>query len=268
MKARVKFSKTGTLKFIGHLDVMRYFQKAFRRAQIDVEYSKGYSPHMLLSFAAPLGVGLTSDSEYLDMQLLSADSEEDMIKKMNEAMVDEIQVVDFKLLPDTSKNSMSIVAGADYKVSLKDGYSFEAACDEQGKKMETSLNISNFTEHFRAFLQKEQITILKKSKKSEREVDIKPLIYITAFEAEEFQKKGGSFIANSVAETFENPCVVYMQLATGSVNNLKPELVMEAFCQAEHVIYNPFAYQVHRMEVYADQGTEEARNLVPLNDMQ
>lgn len=267
MKARVKFSKTGNLKFIGHLDVMRYFQKAFRRAEIDVEYSKGYSPHMLLSFAAPLGVGLTSDAEYLDMQLVSTLSEAEMVAKMNEAMVSDIQVVDFKLLPDTSKNSMSIVAGADYKISLKDGYTFEAAIDEAGNALETSLTIKNFKERFEAFMAKEQIVILKKSKKSEKEVDIKPFIYHVAFDAKAFADLGGAFNENSVAESYENGVVVYMQLATGSVNNLKPELVMEAFCQSENVVFNPFAYQVHRMEVYADLGTEEERKLVSLNDV-
>ena len=69
MKTRIKFTKSGPLKFIGHLDVMRYFQKAFRRAELDVEYSQGFNPHQLMSFAAPLGVGLTSDGEYLDLQL-------------------------------------------------------------------------------------------------------------------------------------------------------------------------------------------------------
>ena len=63
MKARIKFAKWGAMRFIGHLDVMRYFQKALRRADIDVAYSEGFSPHQIMSFAAPLGVGLTSNGE-------------------------------------------------------------------------------------------------------------------------------------------------------------------------------------------------------------
>ena len=43
MKIRVKFSKYGPLRFIGHLDVMRFFQKAIRRAGIDVVYTNGFS---------------------------------------------------------------------------------------------------------------------------------------------------------------------------------------------------------------------------------
>lgn len=56
------------MKFIGHLDTMRYFQKAMRRADIDIAYSTGFSPHQIMSFAAPLGVGITSDGEYLDIE--------------------------------------------------------------------------------------------------------------------------------------------------------------------------------------------------------
>ena len=58
MKVRVKFAKYGCMKFIGHLDVMRFFQKAIRRAGIDVAYSTGYSPHQIMSFASPLGLSL------------------------------------------------------------------------------------------------------------------------------------------------------------------------------------------------------------------
>ncbi len=59
------------MKFIGHLDVMRYFQKALRRAEIDVKFSEGMSPHMIMSFAAPLGVGLTSDGVMGNMWILN-----------------------------------------------------------------------------------------------------------------------------------------------------------------------------------------------------
>ena len=58
MKARIKFRKYGSLRFIGHLDVMRFFQKVMRRADIPIAFSGGYSPHMIMSFANPLGIGL------------------------------------------------------------------------------------------------------------------------------------------------------------------------------------------------------------------
>ena len=69
MKYRVKFSKNGPVRFVGHLDMMRYFQKAIRRAGLPIKYSEGFNPHQIMSFAAPLGVGVTSDGEYMDIEL-------------------------------------------------------------------------------------------------------------------------------------------------------------------------------------------------------
>ena len=69
MKVRIKFSKEGPMKFVGHLDTMRYFQKALRRAELPVAFSGGYSPHMIMSFAVPLGVGMESLGDYFDLEM-------------------------------------------------------------------------------------------------------------------------------------------------------------------------------------------------------
>ena len=69
MRLRIKFRKYGVLRFIGHLDLMRFFQKAIRRAEIDIAYTTGFSPHQIMSFAAPLGVGLSSNGEYMDIEV-------------------------------------------------------------------------------------------------------------------------------------------------------------------------------------------------------
>lgn len=82
MKIRIKFRKYGVMKFIGHLDMMRYFQKAMRRAEIDIAYSEGFSPHQIMSFAAPLGVGITSDGEYLDIEVHSTRSSIESVKAL------------------------------------------------------------------------------------------------------------------------------------------------------------------------------------------
>ena len=119
VKIRIKFKKYGTMKFIGHLDVMRYFQKVMRRSDVDIVYTSGYSPHQVMSFAAPLGVGLTSDGEYLDIEVNSSKSSAIMVENINKTMVEGIEVVNFKQLPDDAKNAMSIVAAADYLVSFR-----------------------------------------------------------------------------------------------------------------------------------------------------
>lgn len=259
IKARMKFNKSGSMKFIGHLDIMRYFQKAIRRSDIDVAYSQGYSPHQLISFASPLGVGLTSDGEYMDLQLNSASSSKEMIDKMNQVITKEMQITSFRILPDDSKTSMSLLAAADYLVSVKDGYE----------------TVPDFRKQFEEFINQDQILIVKKTKKSEKEIDLKPFIYACSFSLGEFEEKINRSIENTVAETYENGIKVYLQLTCGSVNNIKPELVIEAFCKANNWEYNPFAYQVHRFELYTDLNAKKGeinsnssdikRKLVPLD---
>ena len=90
-KLRLKFSKNGPIKFIGHLDLMRYFQKAIRRADIDIKYSEGFSPHQVLSFAQPLSVGATSDGEYLDMTVNSMVSAQDIMDRLNSIAFPELR---------------------------------------------------------------------------------------------------------------------------------------------------------------------------------
>ena len=72
MIVRVKFAKYGPLRFTGHLDVLRFFQKAIRRAGLDVVYTHGFNPHQVMSFAAPLGVGLCSVGEYMDVEIAAS----------------------------------------------------------------------------------------------------------------------------------------------------------------------------------------------------
>ena len=228
MNIRMKFKKHGCMKFIGHLDIMRYFQKAIRRADIDIAYSEGFSPHMIMSFAAPLGVGLTSEGEYVDLQVNSCTSSKAAVDALNSVMVDGMEVVSFKLLPENVKNAMSSVAAADYFVKWREGYVPE-----------------NWEEKFNAFLQKEEMLIVKKTKRSEAEVDLKPMLYKTEL------RDGG----------------IFMQVACGSVNNLKPELVMEAFAKDAGIELAPFALEVCRLEVYADLGDETAKKLVPLEEL-
>lgn len=229
MKIRIKFAKRGSMKFIGHLDMLRYFQKAMRRAEVDIAYSEGYSPHQKMSFASPLGVGLTSEGEYFDIEVHSSRSSKEMMAALNEVIAEELEVLSWKKLPEEAKNAMSLVAAADYCLTFREGY--EPA------------NLPIFREDFQNFLSADKISIIKKTKKGQRELDLKPLIY--------------------AASTEENR--IFMTLCTGSTDNIKPELVLQAYYESIGKELSEFAFQVQRLEVYADLGTEEERRLVPLD---
>ena len=227
MKVRVKFCKEGAMKFIGHLDIMRYFQKAVRPAGIDVAYSEGFSPHMIMSFAAPLGVGITSTGEYFDMEIKTPVASAEAVERLNQVMAEGMKVLSFRKVPDgKAGKAMSLVAAADYQVRFRPGME---PCGDWREKAE-------------AFLAQQEIVVLKKTKKNEKEVDIKPFLYAAEIREEE----------------------LFLQLAAGSVKNTKPELVLEAFYHFCGKEFDPYALLIHRSEVYADTGEEGERKLVPL----
>jgi radical SAM-linked protein len=68
-RLRIKFSRGEELKFISHLDLMRCWERALRRAEIPLTYSEGFSPHPHISLAAPLALGVTSEAELMDISV-------------------------------------------------------------------------------------------------------------------------------------------------------------------------------------------------------
>lgn len=254
MKARLKFSKIGSMRFIGHLDVMRYFQKAFRRAEIEVSYSKGFSPHQLMSFASPLGIGLSSDAEYLDVTLEKCDFPEKMTERINAVMNDEITVKDFTILDDDAKPSMAMLSACDYMICIKPDKDNPLTDDAFAK------------EAVRKIKEAEKIEILKKTKRSEKIVDIKPNIYHIETDIKAFcDDTKNDYGRLEIDTSFYKP-VIYCQLTAGSVVNIKPELVLEAVMQMNGFEYNPLDYQIHRLEMYADETAKKGEVHLPSSE--
>ena len=217
------------MKFVGHLDIMRFFQKVMRRADIPIAFTGGFSPHMIMSFANPLGVGVTSDGEYFDIELTEDIDMKEAVKRMNLVTVEGIEIVNMVQISDDKKQTgMSIVAAADYLSSLKQGV-FPVDWKEKAN----------------CFMEQETISIVKKTKTSEKEVDIKPMIY-------KFEIQDES---------------VYMQVATGSVENLKPELVMQALCHFLGVDTDKVSFAHHRLNIYANIGTDQDKRFVGLDQV-
>ena len=229
MKIRIKFSKTGHLKYIGHLDVMRCFQKVMRRAEVDIAYSAGFSPHQIMSFASPLGLGLTSEGEYVDIEVHSTRSSAEMLQRINAVMVEGMEALSYVKLPDTAKNAMSAVAAADYVVTFDEPVS----CELCGRLQD--------------FLDQDSIVITKKTKKREMELDIRPLIYRKRVERAEYPW--------AVRESGEQTRL-FLRVASGSAMNLKPEQVMDAFFGCFKVSKELLPYHVHRTELYANLAKE------------
>ena len=228
MKVRIKFAKYGVMKFIGHLDMMRFFQKAIRRADIDVRYSEGFSPHQIMSFAAPLGVGSESFGEYLDIEVLSMDSPEAMRQALNDVMVEGVEILSVNVLPDQAKNAMASVAAASYRLTMK----------------ECSFPIDDLAQKLQAFCAQETIPYTKETKKSVVELDLKQGIYELGTDEEG---------------------AIHMLVNASSSGNIKPTMIFEKFCQFAGCEIPASAIQVTRLEIYTDLAQNgETRHLVPL----
>ena len=229
MKVRVKFRKYGPVRFIGHLDVMRFFQKCIRRAELDIAYSQGFSPHQIMSFAAPLGVGLTSDGEYMDIELNSVTTSEDMVKRLNDASVYGIEIVSLKELPDGAGNAMASVAAAAYKVTFREGRAPHF----------------DYTKAIGDMMTSESIIIKKETKKSTLEIDLKPGIY-----------------EMSVLEDGS----IYMLVDASSSGNIKPMQIIEAMCSANGETLMENALLIHRVDTFTNVSKKNKRKkLVPLD---
>lgn len=230
MKIRIRFCKDGAMKFIGHLDMMRYFQKVFRRSNIDIQYSQGFSPHQLISFASPLGVGLTSTGEYMDIFVGESDDSKTMIERINAEMVEGTWITSFKQILDETKNSnaMSLIAAADYTVAFREGMLPDGLTQEGVDR----------------FLCQSEIIVTKKTKKSVAETDIRPMIHSLRFEDRK----------------------LVMQVACGSAANLKPELLISALYRFLGLPEpDEFSLLIHRDDMYA--LSEDGKSFVSLDDL-
>ena len=249
---RIRFAKYGVVKFIGHLDAMRYFQKAVRRSELPIKYSQGFNPHQLMVFAQPLGVGVTSDGEYMDIETEDVDftgtplNADRVAEILGSALTEGFEIVSIRRIPwqegtKHPENAMSLVAGADYVMSLKDGYS-----------LGFSDSIDFIKEKFKDFMGQESIVVLKKSKSGERDMDIKPYIYEAAVEDNSHLPSFMDGVGVAHADVYEPGIRFFFRLSAGSAVNIKPELVMEAFLKYCGSEFNELAFQIHRAQMYSD----------------
>lgn len=182
---------------------------------------------MIMSFAAPLGVGTTSMGEYFDMELTEKVPTAEIEDRLNAVMVEGITISSARQVEDgKASTAMALVAAADYFVAFRPG---KEPC-------------GNWQEKLADFLAQKEITVTKKTKRSEKTVDIRPFIY--------------------QMEACDSG--VFIQLASASSNYTKPELVMDTFVRWLDKEPQEFAYMIERREVYADAGEDKNPRFLPL----
>ena len=216
VKYRLKFEKHGSVRFIGHLDLMSLFNMAIKRAKLPIAYSEGFNPHQLLSFALPLSLGYHSDAEYLDMVLKESRDCKEIADLLNTNVPDGLKIIAAGKMPENSKNSASIVASCRYKVIIP----------EEFRVPESAA---------RAFIARTEIIISKKTKKNLADVDILPDIF-------EFEPK----VSGGMVEEIE------LLISAGPLRSIRADSVMKAlfaFCGLDYPEHGPTFV---RTEMYSD----------------
>lgn len=93
MRFRIKFNKKNYLKYISHLDLLRLFERIFIRMDLPLQYSKGFNPRPKISIASPLSLGMESEEEWMDIELVEETNKEDFIKNANAILPEDIRIL-------------------------------------------------------------------------------------------------------------------------------------------------------------------------------
>ena len=214
---RLLFSKSGTARYISHLDLMHTMERAFLRAGISIRHTAGYHPHPYVSIPLPLPLGFSSDCEILDFGLEEGSTPEALPEQMNRALPAGIRIrscysggLPFKHL-----------AFVRYNITLE----FET---EQAEDAASA---------FRSLMNRDSFIIQKRSKKSKTgftEVDVIPLI-------------------EDVEEIRPEKSLLYLTLLLKAQNpGLNPDVLLQGFRREYpdlHIIYTA----CHRQEILDEQ---------------
>lgn len=203
--ARLLFEKTGNAVWISHLDLMRLFQRAFKRAGLALKHTQGFNPRPSVSIALPLSVGADSCCELLDFELDgNVPSNDEICVRLNRALVEGVRVLrvydDGRKLRDLALLSCTIDLEYD-----------------RGGAEDAALQIE-------AMFAQEAVTVTKKSKNGPVEVDIIPMIKKLSVAAQD-----DNTVRLQALVCCQNPSLNPMQLVA-AVERYLPQ------CQPDHAV--------------------------------
>lgn len=152
IRVRVKYAKKGNLRFIGHLDTQRMFERALRRSKLPLRYTQGFNKHVRINLANALPLGFTSDAELLDFWLNEELEASFISDRLTKSLPSEIEILDVKLVDNSLPSLQGSLLASDYEIFLPDNELFE--------------------ENFTRLLEQDRIEVTRRNKT----IDIKPMI--------------------------------------------------------------------------------------------
>lgn len=190
MRVMVKYKKSGPAVYISHLDVQRAMQRALRRTKMPVKYSMGFHPHVVLTFAQPLPVAVTSRAEYMEFGLKEALPPAVIRDRLNACLPPGLYALDSGYLPDKAPSLMALVCRCDWDITLSD------------------VKIEGVQQKIVKLLSSDKVMVEKESKKGLRQVDIRP----------------GVITCNAVQRG--NKVLIETSLMSGGKMNVAPKMLL------------------------------------------
>ncbi len=247
---RIKYSRQGDVRYISHLDIMKMFERALRRAEIPVMHSQGFNPHPQMVFGMPLPVGVSSEAEYADFMVegdTGADDAAEFVKRLGKQLPEGVAICGFAAFnrKDGSRdadNIMRIIAAASYAVKCRICPIEDDTGEEEKEKTEAEIKrlVVNF-------LGLDSICVTKETKNKSGIVDVRSGIVDTKPRIVDIKP----MILNLDAECIEPGVIIFnMTVKAGNEANLKPEVLIGAFAAESGIRIK--AESIHRTSLFAD----------------
>jgi len=211
------YNKVGPARYISHLDLLRTFERAVRRAGLPLAFTRGFNPHPKIAFAAPLGVSIAGEAEYADLELDVLLPEDEVARALSGKLPQGIGLIDIKTVPEQTPSLMAVVDRATYR----------AEAELAGRISVEELNAA-----VNAFLELPEIPVERKNKSGKtKKHDIRPGIF-------------------SMSGRLNNGTIIIeAELKTGSSGNVRLEEALAAFkknsrlpVRGEFVLYRTGLY--------------------------
>ncbi len=225
MRLRVKFNKLNYLKYIGHLDLMRLFQRSLNLAQVTVKYTKGFNPTPRFAIANPLSLGIEGEEEYMDIELDEEIDRTDFQKKMNKILPPDVKILDSHYIDNKDSIAALITYGL-YEISFEnikglDFVTVEKLVDD--------------------WMDQDQILIKRLRKRKKRRIEVEEDIR--------------DLIRKMEVKAVDEKIILEAILKIGEGGNLRPFDFMAAFLRDnEDLNLDQDSINYKRKELYIDKG--------------
>jgi radical SAM family uncharacterized protein/radical SAM-linked protein len=122
IRVRMKFTKTGRIRFLSHLDFMTLFHRAVVRAKVPIAFSQGFNPHLKIAFGPALPVGMESETEYLDLEIDPFADLLQITKGLNSTLPEGVTILESKVVPKKAPSLSGSISRYTYKVIVAAPY--------------------------------------------------------------------------------------------------------------------------------------------------